>query len=123
MTKIVEGEIVPPDGESPRDKDPIPKVGFFHPWSGAVILGIDWMAFGMDLFSGFVLLALVSAGSFLLTFWAVWRIQTELRGDSHRMATLKALIGGLAAGVPFPIGGTIVGATILALSGLPKLGK
>jgi len=115
--------VVDGPGEPQPPKDPIPKVGFFHPLSGAVILGLDWLAFGLDFFSGFVLLAMVSAGTFLVTFWAVYRIQSEIRGDSRNAAMLKALIGAFAAGVPFPIGGTVVGATILALSGLPNLKK
>ena len=49
------------------------------------------------------------------------RLKARLRGDAPRAAFLKAFAGALAAGVPFPVTGTIVGAAILALSGLPSL--
>ena len=92
---------------------------FFHPLSGAVILGLDWLAFGTDLVSGFALTAAVSLATFALVYAAVYRIQTGLHGDARRPAVLKAFLGALAAGVPFPVTGTVVGAAILALSGLP----
>ena len=91
---------------------------FFHPYSGAVILGIDWIAFGADLPTGFALVALISAAAFAVTFAAVTVIQLR-DGDKPSKAYMKAFLGALAAGVPFPVTGTIVGAWILALSGLP----
>ena len=91
---------------------------FFHPYSGAVILGVDWLAFGADLPTGFALVAFVSIAAFVVTFVAVSIIQRR-DGDVPAKAYGKAFLGALAAGVPFPVTGTIVGAWILALSGLP----
>ncbi|HVE14595.1 MAG TPA: phosphoribosylaminoimidazole carboxylase [Elusimicrobiota bacterium] len=104
------------------DQD-LPRKTFYHPLSGAAILGVDWLAFGADAISGFGLLALTSVAAFAATFWAVYRIQTRMHGDEPGPARLKALIGAIAAGVPFPIGGTVVGGAIMALSGLPLLGR
>jgi hypothetical protein len=117
--RIVEGEVVRPG--APDAKAPVepPKRSFFQPMSGAVILGVDWLAFGADFFSGFVALAVVAVAAFAITFWSVEKIQLQA-GDAPRQARLKALIGATAAGVPFPITGTIVGAAILALSGLSR---
>lgn len=109
----VEGEVVEPAG-----KEPALSKSFFHPLSGIVILGLDWLAFGMDFFSGFAALAVVSVLTFVVTFMLVLRIQRHLHGDEPRVAAWKAFLGALAAGVPFPVTGTIVGAAILALSGL-----
>lgn len=97
---------------------------FFHPYSGAVILGADWLAFGADLPTGFALVAAVSIAAFIGTFIAVAIIQ-QRDGDTPAKAYMKAFLGALAAGVPFPVTGTIVGAWILALSGLPlpRIGK
>lgn len=119
--KIVEGEIV----EGVPKPPPLPQgpKTFFHPLSGAAILAVDWLAFGADLFSGFAALAVLSLAAFAATYWAVYRIQSRRAGDGPGMANVKAFLGALAAGVPFPIGGTIVGAAILVLSGLPLLGK
>ncbi len=102
---------------------PAKKESFFHPLSGAIILGVDWLAFGLDLFSGFAGLAAVSVLAFGATYYGVYRVQTRQRGDSANAAHLKAFLGALAAGVPFPVTGTIVGAAILALSGLPSLSR
>lgn len=111
----IEGEIV-----EPRGHEPALRKSFFHPLSGMVILGLDWLAFGLDFFSGFAALAVVSVVTFAATFMLVSLIQKRLHGDSPRAAAWKAFLGAVAAGVPFPITGTIVGAVILALSGLPK---
>jgi hypothetical protein len=100
-----------------------PKQPFFQRASGAAILGVDWLCFGLEWELGPVSMAVMSVAAFAVTYAAVWKIQTHLGGDDARRAHGKAFLGALAAGVPFPITGTIVGATILALSGLrlPKL--
>lgn len=94
---------------------------FYHPLSGALILAVDWLAFGLDLFSGFTALLLVALLAFGVTFYGVFAIQTKLRGEPPRLAGAKAFVAALAAGLPLPITGTVVGALILALSGLPRL--
>jgi hypothetical protein len=95
---------------------------FFHPMSGMAIIGIDLIAFGADAPTGMIFTPLISLLAFLVTFYAVYQIQRSKHGDVSRMAALKALIGAIAAGVPFPITGTMVGAGILLLSGLPVAG-
>lgn len=90
--------------------------------SGVVILAVDWIAFGIDVPTGFALVALVSAAAFVATFLVVFRIQRRA-GDSPERSCAKAFLGAFAAGVPFPITGTVVGAAILAMSGLPRIGS
>lgn len=114
--KVVEGEVV---GGAPQPPEPSGKRrSFYHPLSGVVILGVDWLAFGMDLFSGFAALAVLSILAFVATFYAVLAIQRR-QGDKPGAAAAKAFLGAVAAGVPFPVTGTIVGAAIIALSGMP----
>lgn len=97
---------------------------FFEPASGAAILGVDWLCFGLEWELGPLSMAVMSVAAFVVTYAAVWRIQSTRGGDAPRMAHAKAFAGALAAGVPFPVAGTIVGGTILALSGLKlPLGK
>jgi len=91
---------------------------FFHPYSGLVILAVDWLAFGLDLPTEFLITPVVSLIAFAVTFWAVAKIQLG-DGDAPRSAYLKAFLGAAAAGVPFPVTGTIMGTAILLLSGLP----
>jgi hypothetical protein len=96
---------------------------FFHPASGLAILLLDWLAFGTDVPTAFVLTPLVSLVTFGLTYAAVYYIQRHESGDNTTRANWKAVLGAVAAGVPFPITGTILGAGILLLSGLPLSGK
>lgn len=110
---VVEPELVEP-------LPPPPPRTFFHPLSGLVILGVDWLAFGADFVSGLFALLLTSLAAFTAVFFAVYRVQTRLNGDAPGKARWKALLGALAAGVPFPVAGTVVGAAILVLSGLPS---
>ena len=99
-----------------------PRRSFFEPMSGMVILGIDWLAFGVELPTEFLITPVTSVLAFGVTFWLVARIQARA-GDAPGRARIKALLGGLAAGVPFPVTGTVVGAAIIALSGLPAARK
>lgn len=93
----------------------------FHPASGALILGIDWL-----LFSGGVLTLGVSTPVLLVlgglaTTIAVAGIQSRYRSDGRGRSILKGVFGGIAVGVPLPIAGTGLGGLILALSGLNTL--
>lgn len=88
--------------------------------SGAVLLGVDWLCFGLEWPLGPASVVLMSAAAFLATYLAVERIQRERHGDAPGVARAKAAAAGLAAGVPFPVTGTLVGALILTLSGLRK---
>jgi len=107
-----------------NDDPPRPAAGpFFQRASGAAILAVDWLCFGLEWQLGPVSMVLMSAAAFAVTYAAVWKIQTRVGGDDERRAHGKAFLGALAAGVPFPVTGTVVGGLILALSGLklPKL--
>ena len=95
-----------------------PKPPFFQRASGAAILAVDWVCFGLEWELGPLSMAVMSAAAFVVTYAVVWKVQTRLGGDDARRAHGKAFLGALAAGVPFPVTGTVVGAAILALSGL-----
>jgi hypothetical protein len=95
-----------------------PRRSFFHPASGVVILGLDWLAFGGDLVTGFIDALVIGVVVFAVTYVAVEWIQRRWHGDPPRKARLKALLGALAAGIPLPITGTLLGTVILFLSGL-----
>lgn len=95
---------------------PAGRRSFFEPSSGAVILGVDWLCFGLEWQLGPVSMAVMSLAAFVAAYAAVWRIQSRV--DSPRLAHAKAAAGALAAAVPFPVTGTVVGGLILVLSGL-----
>lgn len=96
---------------------------FFHPASGAAILAIDWLFFGLEWELGPVSLILSCLASFGLCYAVVARIQERWHGDEPALARRKALFGAAAAGAPFAVGGTLLGGLILALSGLSRLGR
>jgi hypothetical protein len=110
---------LPPHGQP---ESPPPFAGlrtFYHPASGVVILGLDWLAFGSDLLSGFVALPVMCVVSFLISFALVYAIQIKWSKDAVGPALGKAFLGAFLVGLPFPITGTMLGAAILALAGLP----
>ena len=92
---------------------------FYHPGSGVVILGLDWLVFGTDLLTGFVALPVMCVVAFLVSFALILAIQLKWSKDTMPAALGKSFIGAFLVGLPFPITGTLLGAAILALSGLP----
>jgi hypothetical protein len=92
---------------------------FYHPASGVVILALDWLAFGTDFASGFLALPAICVLSFLATFPILYLIQRNWSLDTRASALGKAFLGAFLVGLPFPITGTLLGAAVLALAGLP----
>lgn len=100
-----------------------PRRPFFERASGAAILAVDWLCFGLEWQLGPLSMAVMSAVAFAATYAVVWKVQTRLGGDDARRAHGKAFLGALAAAVPFPVAGTVVGGLIVALSGLQLPGR
>lgn len=94
-----------------------------HAASGALILGVDWIFFGADAITLGASVVVTSIAAFAITAAGVFWIQRRKAGDSAARAALKALFGGAVAGVPTSIGGTVVGAAVLLLSGLRRRGS
>jgi hypothetical protein len=92
---------------------------FYHPASGVVILGLDWLAFGTDFLTGFLALPVLCILAFMVTFPVIYVIQLKWSKDTIGAALGKAFLGAFLVGLPFPITGTLLGAAILALAGLP----
>jgi len=92
---------------------------FYHPASGVVILGLDWLAFGTDFFTGMLAVPVICVLSFLVSFALVYAVQVKWARDTIPAALGKSFMGAFLVGLPFPITGTLLGAAILALSGLP----
>lgn len=90
---------------------------FLQPASGAALLAIDWLFFGLEWSLGPVSLAAASFAAFLSCYVIVSRVQ-EAAGEARRLARAKAVFAAVLAGLPFPIAGTALGALVLILSGL-----
>jgi hypothetical protein len=127
-TQEVPVDVLPPTPKDaplpppPLEDHKVPFAGlrtFYHPASGVVILALDWLLFGTDLMTGFLALPWVCVLGFLVSFPLVLAIQMKWTKDELPAAFGKAFLGAFMVGLPFPITGTILGAAILALSGLP----
>ncbi len=94
------------------------KRSFFHPYSGMLIIGLDWLFFGVSSLSLGLSTPVTCVLAFFATFFGVASIQKNLAGDSVPAAFGKGFIGGIFAGIPTAISGTALGALILAMSGL-----
>jgi len=92
---------------------------FYHPASGVVILGIDLMVFAPEMLSGFLDTPIMCVLAFMVTLPLVFLIQIKWSRDAFASALGKAFLGAFLAGLPFSITGTILGAAVLALAGLP----
>lgn len=106
----------------PANSHAVPFAGlrtFYHPASGVVILGLDWLAFGTDLFTGLLAMPEICVLSFFVSFALVLAVQLKWTKDTIPAALGKSFLGAFLVGLPFPITGTLLGAAILALSGLP----
>ena len=89
-----------------------------HPLSGLVMLGLDWVLFGGELLSGFVLEPLLAPLGALAGFISTLLIERRYAGRSLGRSLLAAAFGALVVGVPWPVTGTLIGFAVLALSGL-----
>jgi hypothetical protein len=117
----------PPVPASGPQVPPPPFAGlrtFYHPAAGVVILGLDWLIFGteaaLDFLTGFLAMPLLCSLAFFITFVVLYVIQTRWGGDKKGSAFGKAFLGAFLVAIPFPITGTLLGAAIIALSGLPR---
>ena len=93
--------------------------GVYHPASGVVILALDSLFFVSELLTGFLDLPAACFLAFVITFPLVFVIQRKWGRDTTRLAGGKALVGAVLAALPLPISGTLVGAAVLMMSGLP----
>jgi hypothetical protein len=115
--------IIPPP---PADTRPIPAAPI-HPLAALVTIVLDQMwgvpeialltfpVFGWI----FDFVAVFLLGGLALT--AVTLIQHYVSGDSWRAAFAKGFAMGILAGVPFVVGGTLVGTLLLGWSGLSRI--
>jgi hypothetical protein len=89
-----------------------------HPLTGLAILGLDWLLFGGELLSGFLLEPLLSPLGALAGFMSAFLIERRYAGRSLGRSLLAALFAAAVVGVPWPVSGTLIGLAVLMLSGL-----
>ena len=90
---------------------------FLHSLSGGLILAIDNLFFGANALLAGAATPISSVLAFLTAFTAVYLVQRRRTNEKKQKSLLKALFSGIIAGIPTPIGGTILGTLVLLLSG------
>jgi len=109
---------VRPQRYHPGPTTPPRRKYWFHPASGLLILGVDWLFFAPEAATAEIAAIITSPLAFLITSTGVFWIQRRKNGDSIVAAALKAFLGGVVAGIPTSISGTVFGTLVLVLSGL-----
>jgi len=104
-----------------QEKTDVGSGSFLHPATGALILGLDWLLFSGTMATGGAGLMLAVVLGLSLGGIGTCCIQRFWAKERWSRAVLKGLLGGIVVGLPFPIGGTLVGGAVLASSGLDQL--
>jgi hypothetical protein len=87
------------------------------------ILVLDWLLFSSNVLSAWLATPAVMVLGFVLGSGGAFLAQRKAANDALWRATLKALLAGIVVGLPWPIGGTLVGGWVLLTSGLADARK
>jgi len=96
---------------------------FILPATGLWILVLDWLLFSSNVLSAWLATPAVMVLGFVLGSGGAFLAQRRAANDTLWSATLKALLVGIVVGLPWPIGGTLVGGWVLLNSGLADARK
>lgn len=88
------------------------------PATGAWILALDWLLFSSNVFSAWLATPAVMVIGFVLGSGGAYLAQRRAAEDATWIAVLKAVLAGIVVGLPWPVGGTLVGGWVLLSSGL-----
>ena len=91
---------------------------FMLPATGAWILALDWLLFSSNVLAAWLATPVVMVVGFALGSAGTYLFQRRAAKDAPWSAILKAGLAGIVVGLPWPIGGTIVGGWVLLSSGL-----
>ena len=91
---------------------------FILPATGLWILVLDWLLFSSNVLSAWLATPVVIAIGFILGGGGAFLAQRRKANDAPWRAAFKALLAGVVVGVPWPIGGTLLGGWVLLTSGL-----
>lgn len=96
---------------------------FILPATGVWILVLDWLLFSSNMLSAWLATPVVMVLGFVLGGAGAFLAQRRAANDGLWSAALKALLAGIVVGLPWPIGGTLVGGWVLLTSGLADARK
>lgn len=92
-----------------------------HPLSGVLIILVDSVFFGVDAITLGLSLPVSCIMAFMTVTTGIFLTQRFLSGDRTGPAAAKAFLGGVLAGVPTPITGTVFGTLVLVSAGLSSV--
>ena len=96
---------------------------FLLPATGAWILALDWLLFSSNALTALTATPIVMFIGFVLGSVGGYLIQRKGAKDGPWSAVLKALLAGIVVGLPWPIGGTLIGGWVLLSSGIGSARK
>lgn len=110
-------------GSFPRTSIPPTPI---HPLSAFVTIVIDWLWFVVEAPAtlsvvGLVALLPIMLVSITMCFVSVLLVQRFVSRDDWGASIAKGVVMGIAAGVPYPVIGTILGSTLLGWAGIHKI--
>ena len=91
---------------------------FTLPATGVLILALDWLLFSTNTLSAWTATPIVMLVGFVLGSAGAYMIQRRGADDAPWSAVLKAVLAGIVVGLPWPVGGTLIGGWVLLSSGL-----
>ena len=96
---------------------------FLLPATGLWILALDWLLFSSNMLTAGLGTPVIALIGFFVGGTGAFFVERRFGGSSALKACLKALLAGIAVGIPWPLAGTLTGGTVLLLSGLGKAKK
>jgi hypothetical protein len=96
---------------------------FILPATGVWIFVLDWLLFSSNALSAWLATPAVMILGFVLGSGGAFLAQRRAAKDAVWSAALKALLAGIVVGLPWPIGGTLVGGWVILTSGLADARK
>jgi hypothetical protein len=93
------------------------------PATGAWILALDWLLFSTNALSAWLATPVVMVVGFVLGSGGAYLAQRRGANDAPWSAVLKAFLAGIVVGLPWPLGGTLVGGWVLLSSGVGDVRK
>ena len=96
---------------------------FILPATGVWILVLDWLLFSSNVLSAWLATPVVMLLGFVLGSGGTFVAQRRAANDTFWSAAMKAVLAGTVVGLPWPIGGTLLGGWVLLTSGLADAKK
>ena len=96
---------------------------FILPATGAWILVLDWLLFSSNVLSASLATPVAMLLGFVLGSVGAFLAQRRAANESLWSAAAKAILAGIVVGLPWPIGGTLIGGWVLLTSGLADARK